>query len=117
MAVVGVRTRPLVAVISRVPLFVEAVAGAFTGIADVQAISLDDVEAAGLLLAFRPDAVIAEGAAAALVATGTPGARVDLDSQQLSVRDGEVWRVLDIELSPESIRNVVVAQLHGGVVA
>jgi hypothetical protein len=97
-------------------LFVEAVASAFAGIADVQAISADDVEAQGLVRAFRPDAIVAEAASAELAPLDTPCVRVDLELQELHLREGETWRLLDVELSPEAIRNAIVARLYGGEV-
>jgi hypothetical protein len=114
VSVAPARTRPLIAVLSGVPLFVEAVTGAFAGIADVQAVSTEDVEAHGLLRAFRPDAVIAEGPAARFLDEAVPAVRVDLQARTVSARrDGE-WCVLDVDLSPEAIRNVAVAALYGG---
>jgi hypothetical protein len=117
MAATSIRTRPLIAVLSRVPIVVEALAGVFAGIADVQAISSDDAEAEGLLRAFRPDAVAAEGDAADLVDDHIPCLRVDFDVQELHLRDGDTWRLIDVDLSPEAIRNVLVACLYGGEVA
>jgi hypothetical protein len=114
MASAGVRTRPLIAVLSRVPILVEALSGAFAGIADLHAISSDDVEAHGLVRAFRPDAVVAEGDAAALVDESVPCLRVDFDLQELHLREGHTWRLIDADLSPEAIRNVLVACLYGG---
>jgi hypothetical protein len=115
LAAAGIRTRPLVAVLSRVPLMVEALAAAFSGIADVQAVSTDHVEAHGLVRAFRPDAVIAEGDAIELVDDDMTCVRVDLEAQTVRVRDGVGgWKVVDVELSPEAIRNVTVARLYGG---
>jgi hypothetical protein len=110
----GVRTRPLIAVLSRVPILVEALAGAFAGIADVHAISSDDGEAEGLVRAFRPDAVIAEGDAAELVDRQIPCLRVDFDLEELSLREAGTWRLIEVDLSPEAIRNVLVALLYGG---
>ena len=55
------RPRPLVAVVFRVPLFVEAVAAAFDGIAEVQGLRAADSALDGLLIALRPNAVIVEG--------------------------------------------------------
>lgn len=117
MTAASVRTRPLIAVLSRVPIFVEAVAGAFSGIADVQAVSSDDVQAQGLVRAFHPDAVVAEGETAELVDDRVPCLRVDFDLQELHIRDGGTWRLLDVDLSPEAIRNVLVASLYGGEVS
>jgi hypothetical protein len=42
--------------------------------------------------------------------------RVDLELQELHLREGETWRLLDVELSPEAIRNAIVARLYGGEV-
>jgi hypothetical protein len=114
VAVAQVRTRPLIAVLSRVPLFVEAVRAAFDGIADVQAVSAEDVEAHGLVRAFRPDAVIIEGADLNGIAVAVPCVHVELNAQRVSVRRNDLWELLDVELSPEAIRNVVIAALYGG---
>lgn len=117
MPAAGVRTRPLVAVLSRVPILVEALAGAFAGIADVHAVSADDVGAHGLVRAFRPDAVVAEGDAAELVDDHIPCLRVDFDLQEMRLREGDSWQLIDADLAPEAIRNVLVACLYGGEVA
>jgi len=114
VAVSPVRTRPLVAVLSRVPLFVEALKAAFEGIADVQSVSADDVEAHGLVRAFRPDVVIIEGADPDPIEVTVPCIRVSLEAQRVSMRNAERWEPLDIELSPEAIRNVAIAALYGG---
>ena len=108
------RTRPLIAVLSRVPLFVEALRAAFEGIADLQPVSADDVEAHGLVRAFRPDVVIIEGAESELVDLNVPCLRVDLSAKCVSVREGDSWELVDVELSPAAIRNVAVAALYGG---
>jgi hypothetical protein len=97
-----------------VPLFVEAMTAAFAGIADLQAISPGDVEAHGLLRAFRPDLVIAEGTTTRLPDEVIPAVQVDLQARTVSARRGGEWRVLNVELSPEAIRNVAVAALYGG---
>jgi len=114
LAVSPVRTRPLIGVLSRVPLFVEALRAAFDGIADVQPVSADDVEAQGLVRAFRPDAVIVEGAEPVATDLSVPCVRVDLSAQRVSLRSSGEWEVLDVELSPEAIRNVAIAALYGG---
>lgn len=110
-----VRTRPLIAVMSRVPLFVEALRAAFDGVADVQSVSADDVEAHGLVRAFHPDAVIIEGAELDAMGLAVPCVRVELSAQRVSVHNGGDWEPLDVELSPEAIRNVAIAALYGGV--
>jgi hypothetical protein len=104
----------LIAVVSRVPLFVEALRGAFEGIADVQSVSADDVEAHGLVRAFRPDAVIIEGIELNALEMNVPCIGVELKAQRVSIRRDKVWRFLDVDLSPEAIRNVAVAALYGG---
>lgn len=114
MAVAPSRVRPLIAVLSSVPLFVEALRSAFDGIADMQSVSADDVQAHGLVRAFRPDAVIAEGDAIAYVDEELLCIRVDLASRTVSLREGSGWRAVDVELSPEGIRNVTVARIYGG---
>lgn len=114
MAVAPPRTRPLVAVLSRVPLFVEALRAAFEGIADLQSVSTDDIEAQGLVRAFRPDVVIIEGEETGLFEVEVPCVRVDLSTKCVSIRRGREWERLDVELSPTAIRNVAVAALYGG---
>ena len=110
----AIRTRPLVAVLSRVPLFVEAMTAAFAGTADVQPISPDDVEVHGLLRAFHPDAVIVEGVDLNDEALVAPCLHVDLTSQAVTVRGERGWRSIDVEPSPEAIRNTLIALLYGG---
>lgn len=102
------RTRPLVAVVFRVPLFVEAVTAAFDGIAEVQPVRAMDGALGGLLDALRPDAIVAEGIALPTLHWNGPMVQVDLEAQTLSRLEGGVWRPLDLELSGESIRNVVL---------
>jgi hypothetical protein len=109
-----VRTPPLVAVLSHVPLFVEAVRAAFNGIADVQPVPPDDVGVNGLVRAFNPSAVIIEGFDLDVADLAAPCIRVDLVTERVSILRGGAWAALDIELSPEAVRNVVVAALFGG---
>jgi len=61
VATAAFRSRPLIAVLSGVPLFLEAMTAAFEGIADVASISADDQHARGLLRAYDPNAAIIEG--------------------------------------------------------
>ncbi len=114
MAIARARNRPLVAVLSRVPLFVEALRAAFEGIADVQTVPADDVEAHGLVRAFRPDAVIIEGVGADTMSTAVPCVRVELEVHTVSLCVNGDWQRVDVELAPEAIRNLVVAELYGG---
>ena len=87
---------------------------AFDGTADVQPISADDVEAHGLLRAFRPDAVIVEGVELDAERFAEPCLHVDLRTQQVSARDASGWRPLELEPSPEAIRNTLISLLYGG---
>jgi hypothetical protein len=114
LATAALRGRPLIAVLSGVPLFVEAMTAAFEGIADVAAISADDQHAKGLLRAYDPDAAIVEGCEPNLVDIAVPCVRVDLAAQQVSLRRAGTWTAYELELSPEAIRNVAVAAVYGG---
>ena len=104
----------MIAVLSRVPLFVEALRAAFEGIADLQSVSPDDVEAHGLVRAFRPDIVIIEGAERVPLDAEVPCLHVDLSEKLVTIRQDGEWGALDVELSPSAIRNVAVAALYGG---
>jgi hypothetical protein len=114
LAVSSVRTRPLVAVLSGVPLFVEAMSAAFEGIADVAAVAANDVLAHGLISAYSPNAVILEGDWDGLLPELVPCVRVDLTKREVSLRRYGDWMRLNVDLSPEAIRNLVVAEIYGG---
>ena len=114
MTISPARTRPLIAVLSRVPLFVEAMRAAFDGIADVQPVSADDLGASGLVRAFHPTAVIVEGIELDGLDLDVPCLRVEIGPGRVSIVSAGVWRPLDIELSPEAIRNAVVEALYRG---
>ncbi|HEV7564991.1 MAG TPA: hypothetical protein VGO31_03410 [Microbacteriaceae bacterium] len=114
MATAVLRGRPLIAVLSGVPLFVEAMTAAFEGIADVASISADDQHAQGLLRAYDPNAAIVEGCEPGLVDVGVPCVSVDLATQVVSLRRDGLWTAYEVELSPAAIRNVAVAALYGG---
>jgi hypothetical protein len=114
VATAALRSRPLIAVLSRVPLSVEAMTAAFEGIADVASIAADDRHAQGLLRAYDPNAVITEGCEPGIVDVAVPCMRVDLASQQVSLRRDGAWTAYEVELSPEAIRNVAVAAVYGG---
>jgi hypothetical protein len=114
VATAAFRSRPLIAVLSGVPLFLEAMTAAFEGIADVASISADDQHARGLLRAYDPNAAIIEGCEPSLVSDAVPCVRVDLAARQVSLRRDGSWTVYAVELSPEAIRNVAVAAVYGG---
>jgi hypothetical protein len=114
LATAALRSRPLIAVLSGVPLFVEAMTAALEGIADVASISADDQHAQGLLRAYDPNAAIVEGCEPGMVDDAVPCVRVDLATQKVSLRRDGLWTAYDVELSPEAVRNVAVAALYGG---
>jgi hypothetical protein len=105
------RSRPLIAVVARVPLFVEALAAAFDDLADVQAVRLVDGELEGLLAALRPDAVVVEAGQEPGFTVEVPLLHVDLERQAVRSRAGEDWTQHEIDLSGEAIRNVVLAAM------
>jgi len=102
---------PLVAVLYRVPLFAEALEGAFDGVADVRAYRTDG-GATGLLKTLEPDAVIFEGeyenARAWARGRGIPVFEVDLHAGTFTIR-GEAVRPAD----PAELRNAVAGALLG----
>lgn len=116
MSLIG-RTTPLVAVVFRVPLFVEALAAAFDGIADVQGVRRGDGGLAGLLLALRPDAVVVEGGEGQSFDLLVPVVHVDLERESIESWVDGAWRAEDIELSGEAIRNVVLTAMLAGTQA
>lgn len=116
MALIG-RTTPLVAVVFRVPLIVEALAAAFDGIADVQGVRHGDGGLEGLLRALRPDAVVVEGGEAQAFDLQVPIVHVDLERQTVEVWTDGAWRVEDVDLSGEAIRNAVLTPMLTGAQA
>ena len=115
MVVAQARVRPLIAIVSQVPLFVEAMAAAFKGIADVQPVTDLDVEASGLVEALRPNGIIVEdGVSIDVIDTRVPCLRVDIEEQSVAVRGELEWLLVEAPLTPIVIRNLLVAQLFGG---
>jgi hypothetical protein len=108
------RLRPLVAVVFRVPLFVEALTAAFDGLADVQGLRAVDGELDGLLVVLRPDAVVVEGTEEPQLAIDVPVVYVDLERQRVQTLVESDWVVHEIDLSGEGIRNVVLAAMFTG---
>lgn len=109
---------PVVALLCRVPMVAEALAGAFEGMAEVRAFPANDGDTAGVLRWLRPDAVVADDASAAENAVP----HVALEGGLLvhvSVSDGTVrifkddgWETADVDgSSPDSIRNLVIGSL------
>lgn len=107
------RPLPLVAVVSRVPLFVEALRAAFDGIADIHVIRPDDPGVEGFLDALAPDALIVEGPDSLNRPEDVPILQVDLERGGVCVRTGGNWETISVDLSPEAIRNAVVGTMLG----
>lgn len=111
------RSRPLVAVVFRIPLFVEALVGAFDGLADVQGVRAADTALNGLVDALRPEAVVVEGPRVPQFRTDAVVFHVHLESAAVrQLVDGR-WRELDVELSGEDIRNAVLNAIVSQAVA
>src|SRR4051794_30523142 len=112
-AAVGSRTQalPLVAVLYHVPLFLEAVASAFDGLARVQGLRVEDDALDGLLEVLQPDAVIVEAEEPLARSFAVPALQVDLVEQTVLAPDGDGWTRVACELSPEAIRNALFAAM------
>jgi len=108
MVASGVRTLPLVAVLYRVPLFVEALVEAFDGLAEVQPIKLADSDMDGLLAALRPDALIVEALEVPAAGADGPAVHVCLESGAVRARKNGEWTEVGVDLSPEAIRNALL---------
>jgi hypothetical protein len=111
------RTRPLVAVVFRVPLFVEALAAAFDGLAEVQGVRAGDGALAGLVHALRPDAIVIESPGEPELRVAVPTLHVDLEAASVRQLVVGEWVELDVELSGEDIRNAVLNELVSGATA
>ena len=112
------RTRPLVAVLYRVPLFAEAMLGAFEGFADVQVVPAGR-DSEGVLRWLEPDALVLDGDPSALELDWGGGTRtaivaVDLELSELRVRHDGDWDAASTDTSPTAIRNAVIAGLAEG---
>jgi hypothetical protein len=113
----SVRTRPLVVVVSCIPLFTEALAAALAGIADVVAVSAEDESPQELVRAYGPDAAVVEGSAPELIDDAIVCIHVDIEASVVNLRRNGSWSRYDVDLSAEAIRNVIVAAIYGGDVA
>lgn len=111
---------PLVAVVCRVPMLGEALSAALDGFAEVRVFPARPGETAGLLHWLNPDAAVvddaldAEDVAAFARRSYSPLVHVSLRPPAIRVlRDG-VWETADGEpVSPETLRNIIVAGLFG----
>jgi hypothetical protein len=110
--------RPVVAVVSASPLVTEALSAALTGFAEVLALPGGRSDLTGLLDSVRPAGVVADDAedadAAAAYAGGAraPVLHARHAESVLSVWNGLAWEDTPGELTPELVRNTVVARLR-----
>lgn len=113
-----VEERPLVALVCRVPIIAEAVAGALEEFADVRVFRGGRGGTDGLLRSLTPDAVVvdspkeADAAADFARSSGAPLIEISLTEHRLRVLGSEGWEDdPDAIASPESIRNVLVGRI------
>jgi hypothetical protein len=104
-----------VAVVCAAPLVAEALSTALDGVADVLPLPAGRPDLAGLLESLRPAGVVVDEPQDAEAATGysrrsgTPLIHVQLRDSTLAVWDEGGWRASGAALSPEHVRNVVLA--------
>jgi hypothetical protein len=114
------KARPLIALICRVELLGEALHGALDEIAEVRTFPAGLGDTDGLLRSLRPDAVVVDDDRVAEAALGFV-AESDSALVYVSVRDEQLRLYIDDEwfdetdsgISPESVRNVLIARLLG----
>ena len=114
----GKETRPLIAVVCRVPLLSEALSATLDPVAEVRRFPAGRGGTAGLLRSLRPDGVVvdseeeAEAASAFALDTGRPLVHVQLREPGLRVfRDG-VWEEDEGDGAlPEAIRDILIGHL------
>ena len=111
-------TLPVVAILCRVPIVAEGLAGAFEGMAEVRTFPANGGDTAGVLRWLRPDAVVVDdehaAASAAPYAANEGGLLVHVSVQDGTVRvfKGETWELADVDgSSPDAIRNLVIGSL------
>jgi hypothetical protein len=112
--------RPVVAVLSSVPLLVEGLTEALEGIAEIHVFPALNGDPNGLLHSVKPDAVVvdseaqAEAAAPFVRETNATLVHILLGSGRLRVLRSDVWDEDAADSpSPEAIRNIV-ARAHYG---
>jgi hypothetical protein len=114
------RNLPLVAIVSGVPMLREALRDALEGIAEVRNFPAGRGDTAGLLRSLRPDAVVvdseeeAESVAAFARESDSPLVFVSYRDEVVKVLADSGWEESDdVGISPEGIRNVLVAGIFG----
>jgi hypothetical protein len=118
VSAVGVRALPLLAVLCRVPLLVEALRAAFDGVADVRSFRFDGDPT--LLSALQPDALIVDAGADAEAVADYAGGReiavvhLDLEGRSLYVLHEGSWEREDgDDVSTDAIRNALLRATLG----
>jgi hypothetical protein len=112
------KAKPVVAVVSSAPLVTEALSAALAGFADVLPLPGGRSDLRGLLESVRPAGVVADDAEDATAAAGyagasrTPVLHARHADAALAVWTGHGWEDSTGELSPELVRNTVVARLR-----
>jgi hypothetical protein len=113
------RNLPLIAIVSGVPMLREALRNALDGIAEVKGFPAGG-DTAGLLRSLRPDAVVvdsedeAESVAAFARESNSPLVLVSYRDEVVKVLGDSGWEESDdVGVSPEGIRNVLVAGIFG----
>ena len=113
-------SRPLVALICRVPIVSEALETAFDGVADVRAFPARRGDTHGLLRWLEPDAVVVDTEEEAAAATpfaraaSSPLVHVRLDDGSVRLLEDDVWREANGDAAtPEAIRNIVCGGIFG----
>lgn len=114
------RNLPLVAIVSGVPMLREALRNALEGIAEVRGFPAGRGDTAGLLRSLRPDAVVVDseeeaGSVAAFAReSDSPLVLVSYRDELVKVLGDSGWEESDeVGVSPEGIRNVLVAGIFG----
>ena len=110
--------RPVVALVSAAPLVTEALSSALGGFAEVLALPGGQSDLRGLLDSVRPAGVVTDDpadAAAAATYAGAGGAAVlhaRIARGSLEVWNGRGWDEAAGDLSPELVRNTLLARLR-----
>ena len=112
--------RPVVALVSGAPLVTEALSSALGGFAEVLALPGGQSDLRGLLDSVRPAGVVTDDpadAAAAAAYAGAGGAVIlhtRIARGSLEVWNGHGWDGAPGDLSPELVRNTLLARLRNG---
>lgn len=113
------RRQPLVAVLSSVPMLVEALANTLEDIAEVRVFPSGRGDTQGLLRSLAPEAIVvdneeeAEAAAAFAREADTPVVLVSYREENLLVLTDAGWEEGEEPVSAEGIRNALVGGLFG----